>query len=358
MRSGLGVCVALLLVFGGAARGQQASPAGQAAGAGATAVLGTPAGAGGMELDVVVTPKSGAPVAGLHAHDFVLLDNKVAQPLTSFHGYEGSPEPVEVILLVDSVNTSFRHVAYERTEIDKFLSAHGGKLSQPMTLAILTDKGVKKQPGYTTDGNAIAAELDKETIGLRDITRDTGFYGAGERADISINALRQLLTYEATRPGRKAILWVSPGWPLLAGTQGFLQGVQQRQIFDQLVSISGLLRQAQTTIYDINPLGPGEGVEDTFNYLDFMKGVKKPLDSNLGNLGLQVIATQSGGLVLTGSSDITGMLERCLTEAGSYYTLTYDPPAPRAKNEYHSIEVKVGEHGLTARTRMVYYTAP
>ena len=311
-----------------------------------------------MQMDVVVTQRAGAPVAGLHAHDFVVLDNKVAQPLTSFHGYEGSKEPVEVILLVDSVNTAFRHVAYERTEIDKFLTLNGGKLSQPMTLAILTDEGVRKQPGYTMDGNAIAASLDKETIGLREITRDTGFYGAGERADISVNALRQLLTYEATRPGRKVILWVSPGWPLLPGTQGFLTGGQETQIFGEIVSISDLLRQAQTTVYDINPLGPGEEVEDTFEYLDFIKGVKKPYDSNLGNLSLQVIARESGGLVLTGNSDIAGMLTRCMTEAGAYYTLAYDPPASRGKNEYHDIEVQVGEHGLTARTRTGYYTAP
>lgn len=352
IRRGFCVSVAMLLVCGVAATGQQASTPTQ------QVVSGAQPASRAIQLDVVVTPKSGKPVSGLHEHDFVVLDNKVPQTITSFHAYDGSQQPVEVILLIDSVNTSFRHVAYERTEIDKFLSANGGKLSQPMTLAILTDDGVRKQPGYTKDGNAIAAELDKETIGLREITRETGFYGAGERADISVKALRQLLAYEATRPGRKVILWVSPGWPLLPGTQGFLTGGQETQIFEEIVSISGLLRQAQTTVYDINPLGPGEGVEDTFEYLGFMKGIQKPYDSNLGNLALQVLATQSGGLVLTGSSDIAGMLARCMAEAGAYYTLSFDPPAARGKDDYHKVEVQTGEHGLTARTRTGYYAQP
>lgn len=311
-----------------------------------------------IQLDVVVTPKSGVPVAGLHERDFRVLDNKVPQTISSFHAYHGGKEPVEVILLVDSVNTTFANIAYEREQIDKFLAANGGHLSQPMTLAILTDSGVKKDPGYTRDGHVLAASLDKTTIGLREITRDTGFYGAGERADISVKALLQLLGDEANRPGRKVILWVSPGWPLLPGTQGYLSGGQEKDVFSEMLAISRLLRQSQTTIYDINPLGPTEEVGDTFEYENFLKGIKNPYDSNVGNLALQVIATQSGGLVLNGSSDISTMLTQCTMEAGDFYRLSYAQPATRGKDEYHGVEVQIGEHGLTARTRSGYYAAP
>jgi VWFA-related protein len=311
-----------------------------------------------IQLDVVVAPKSGTPVPGLQERDFVVLDNKVPQTVTSFRGYEGKPEPVEVILLIDSVNTTFSNIAYERGEIDKFLNANGGELSQPTTLAILTDEGVKKETGFTKDGRGLAASLDKQTIGLRQLTRSTGFYGAGERSDISLNALRQLLGYEATRPGRKVILWVSPGWPLLPGTQGYLTSGQAKNIYRQIVLISSLLRQSQTTIYNINPLGASEGLAYTFEYENFLKGVKKPNDSNLGNLALQVLATQSGGLVLTGNSDISGMLARCMAEAGEYYRLSYEPPTAGGKDEFHSVEVQVAEPGLKARTLDTYYTGP
>ncbi|HEY2548237.1 MAG TPA: hypothetical protein VGI46_19350, partial [Candidatus Acidoferrum sp.] len=41
-------------------------------------------GTGGITLDVVVTPKSGAPVSGLQQQDFTLLDNKAVETITSF----------------------------------------------------------------------------------------------------------------------------------------------------------------------------------------------------------------------------------------------------------------------------------
>jgi hypothetical protein len=49
-------------------------------------------------LDVVVTPKSGPPVAGLQQQDFTLLDNKAAQTIVSFQALQGSTAPVEVIV--------------------------------------------------------------------------------------------------------------------------------------------------------------------------------------------------------------------------------------------------------------------
>ena len=58
-----------------------------------------------MTLDVVVTDKSGKPVAGLEQRDFTLLDNKQPQKIVSFQAVEGgtatADPPVEVILLVD-----------------------------------------------------------------------------------------------------------------------------------------------------------------------------------------------------------------------------------------------------------------
>ena len=80
-----------------------------------------------ITLDVVVTDKSGKPVSGLQQQDFTLLDNKQPQKILSFTAVEGgaatADPPVEVILLVDEVNTSFTNVSFERQQIEKFLTA-------------------------------------------------------------------------------------------------------------------------------------------------------------------------------------------------------------------------------------------
>jgi hypothetical protein len=60
-----------------------------------------------------------------------------------------------------------------------------------------------------------------------------------------------------------------------------------------------------------------------------------------GNLGLQVLATQSGGLVFTASNNITALLQNCLADARAYYELSFDPPTSERSNEYHHLEIRI-----------------
>ena len=126
---------------------------------------------GQIHLDVVVTPKSGPPVSGLQQQDFALLDNKIPQTILEFQPVHGREAPIEVVLVVDDVNTGFANVAYERSEIDKFLRTDGGQLAYPMTLAFLTDDGIKVQDEFSRDGNELSAALDKYSVGLHSIRR-------------------------------------------------------------------------------------------------------------------------------------------------------------------------------------------
>src|ERR1700689_4189217 len=86
----------------------------------------TPSPASRIYLDVVVTPKSGPPVANLQQQDFAIFDNKTPQHPTSFQAFGGSQEPIEVVVVIDAVNTSYQNLSYVREQIDKFLRANGG----------------------------------------------------------------------------------------------------------------------------------------------------------------------------------------------------------------------------------------
>ena len=310
-----------------------------------------------IDLDVVVTPKSGPPVSGLEQKDFTLLDNKAPQAITSFHALSGPDAPVEVILLIDAVNTGYQNIAYERGEIDKFLRANGGKLAHPAALAIFTDPGVRMVGGSSTDGNALAAMLDKETVALRAITRSAGFYGAEDRFNMSMKALQQLTVDEGPHPGRKLIFWISPGWPLLTGPRVDLAAKEEQRLFQAIIDVSTQLRQARITLYNINPLGATEDSLRTFYYEEFVKGVTKPSQVNVGNLSLQVLAVQTGGLVLNSDNDISQMLQQAFRDAAGWYEISFQP-APSEPNEYHKLEVRVDKPGLDVRTRTGYYAQP
>jgi hypothetical protein len=112
---------------------------------------------GKIHLDVVVTPKSGPPVSGLQQQDFTVFDNKVPQTIFSFQALREREAPIEVLLVVDDVNTGLEHIAFERSEIDKFLRTDGGQLAHPIALAFLTDAGIMVQDDFSSDGNAISA---------------------------------------------------------------------------------------------------------------------------------------------------------------------------------------------------------
>ena len=164
--------------------------------------------------------------------------------------------------------------------------------------------------------------------------------------------------HEADLPGRKLVFWVSPGWPLLSGPGIQLDPRQQNQAFASIVGLSTDLRRAGVVLYSISPLGTSQGLGSVFYYQDFVKGVSDAHKAGLGNLSLQVLAVQSGGLALTSSNDVASLLQQCLVDAQSYYELSFDPPPADRRDEYHSLEIKVDKPGLTARTRQGYYAQP
>jgi VWFA-related protein len=316
-----------------------------------------------ITLDVVVTDKAGKPVPGLQQQDFTLLDNKQPQKILAFQAVQGgaatTDPPVAVVVLVDEVNTEFSRVSFARQEIDKFLKRDGGELPRPVSLVVFSDKGLAMSNLSTRDGNALAAELDQKKAALRTITRDQGIYGADDRVGLSLNALRQLSDYEAPRPGRKLVIWVSPGWPLLTGPRIQLGDKDQKRIFNDIVGISDRLRQARITLYSIDPLGTADsGGFRTSYYEEFVKGVKKPGQVQIGNLALQVFATQTGGQVLISNNDVAGEIASCIGEASAFYVLTFDGLPGDGPNEYHALDVKLDKAGLKARTRTGYYAQP
>jgi VWFA-related protein len=311
-----------------------------------------------ITLDVVVTDKSGKPVAGLEQKDFTVLDDKLAQNLKSFRAVEAasSAPPVTVILLVDAVNTSFQSVAYGREQIEGFLKQNGGKLTEPVTMVFFTDKDAKVQRESTRDGNALATSFEQYESSLRTITRSQGFYGAEERLKLSIHTLVMLVAAEARVPGRKLLVWISPGWPMLSGPGIELSEKSEEGLFHSIVDLSTSMRQADVTLYSVDPLGTADaGGTRTSYYKEFTKGVKAAKNAEIGNLALQVLAYQSGGRVFNSSNDIADEIAHAATDANAYYVLSFDAPPPDGPVQYHALEVKIDKPGLTARTRTGYY---
>ena len=311
-----------------------------------------------IRLDVVVTPKSGKPVAELRQQDFTILDNKVPEPVLSFKALGGGGEaPVEAVLVVDALNIPIQGVGRELGEIEKFLRANGGQLAVPASLAAFTENGFQSIGNTSKDGNALATALKGFNFTNRTIRRSQGFYGAEDRTRLSISGLQLLVSREAHQPGRKLIFWVSPGWPILSGPGVELDSKQQQALFSNVVDLSTLMRQAQVTLYSLDSFGVDESLSRTLYYKAFVKGASKPSQVAIGSLGLQVLAEQSGGLALS-STGVADLLERCIGDLSAYYEISFEAAHAESRDEYHQIEVKVPQPGMVVRAREGYYAQP
>ncbi|HUO35812.1 MAG TPA: VWA domain-containing protein [Candidatus Acidoferrum sp.] len=317
-----------------------------------------------ITLDVAVTDKSGAPIRGLQANDFTLLDDKHPQPITSFyvvtsHPPSPSDPPVQVVLLVDNVNIGQQTVAFERNQIRQYLLQNGGELPHPVSLIVFTDYGTQVQRTPSQDGKALATEYDQYQTGLRSINRSQGFYGAAERFDLSLKTLTSIIAYEKQQPGRKLLIWISPGWPLLTGPAVELTTKQEEQIFRSIVNYSTSLRDARITLYNVDPLGLADAATTRITYYqEFLKGVTSPSRVDAADLSLQVLSVQSGGAVYNSTNDLATSIAKCVSDAASYYVLTFDAAPTDRPDEYHSLQVKVEQHGAIVRTRTGYYAQP
>jgi len=319
--------------------------------------------AGRVRLDVTVTDAGGKPVPDLGPQDFKVLDNGRPQKILSFRssdGVEVKPvPPVEVVLVLDIANLPFIQVAFTRDEVAKFLRENGGRLAEPVSIMVLSDTGLRVQPRPSVDGNALIGVLNEVKGNIHSINAAEGSEGDLERFQLSVRELERIADNEAQKPGRKLLIWVGSGWPMLDSSKFRFSDRDQKRYFDSIVELSTKLREGRVVVDSVAPAAStlGSGLRTTL-YQDFLKGVRTARQADSGNLALKVLALQSGGLVLGPDNDLAGQIDRCVAEANAFYTLSFDPGKADAPNEYHDLKVEVDQAGVTARTRTGYYNQP
>jgi VWFA-related protein len=226
----------------------------------------------------------------------------------------------------------------------------------------------------------LAQALDQNVIGLSRISEAQGGLGETEKARLSIQALDAIGTAEEKVQGHKVIIWISPGWARLARANT----KSNASLFSDIVYFSDLMRDARITLDFINPDGVSgvtladqsqaqagrrggfsspdslASVEPTAEsgpnwYEAYYGAVKNPNRADVNDLALQVLAHQSGGLVLSKDNRIAPQIARCVNEAAVSYAIFYVPSHRSSSTDYHELEVKIRKVNGTARAREGYY---
>jgi VWFA-related protein len=343
----------VVLVLGGTACGQQ-SPG--------TPILtnrsAQPSQSTALDLEVIVTDKAGNPEKGLQKSDFSLWDDGNPTDIEAFETSDQTPSqnfPTQIILLVDEVNAPFVMVSAALPQIQNWIDQSHGRLPFPTSLVFLSQYQMNPPTQPTTDGNLLDNELREHRQAVHNLGISSGWPGASERLEISVNGLGHLAQAEARVPGRKLLIWISPGWGLF-GRSTIMADSQQRGLFNAAVAISGELADADIVLYAVDPAGQNSW--DATAWKSYLKPVRTANQMLAGNLGLQVLATQSGGQFVFGDNDLPGEISACVRNAGTEYMLRFQPQRGKTADTWHELEVKVDRPGLIVRTRYGYYAQP
>lgn len=183
----------------------------------------------------------------------------------------------------------------------------------------------------------------------------------------TVGALKELVNQLGGLPGRKAILYVSDGVPMVPGQEAFhavqsrfgaSTGITQSLEYDASRDFTRLANAAnanRVTFYTID--AAGLRLQSSFAAENANPSVGVQVDS-VTNSNLQsplrYVAETTGGLAVLNTNRILPRMEAVAEDFDSYYSLGYRPPA-FGSGRYHEIDVRVkGRKDLEVRHRRGY----
>lgn len=166
--------------------------------------------------------------------------------------------------------------------------------------------------------------------------------------------------------GRKALLYVSDGLPLVPGQEAFL-------LIDQLCHATTAWRSTESVINDLREVTAAANAAGvTFYTLD---AVGLSVDASAADFGpglaagnaqmaranlqdsLFDLATETGGRALLEVNDVTPLVAGLRSDLESYYSLGFEPVG-EPDGRQHRIEVRVARDGLRVRHRAGFTDRP
>jgi hypothetical protein len=316
-----------------------------------------------VQLDVSVLDKKRKPVRGLTAADFTVTENGKAQKIIAVSEVsiddEVVPPPVwaraappDVAtndvdgkrLLAIVIDTSrfmrFRPVnpygpplpVIENAEAKETVWLIARKVLDHVTpddlVCVVYTSGLWARQPFTNDFNKLVDAVDRIKPGLPPPPLPTSL----DDLTPPYTRLRELAEYLGAVPQRrKAIVYISPGRPLIIGA-------------NDLSEIIWSAQRSNVNIYAINPfsLGPFE---------------RATARSRAGSRTeyLTMLAEKTGGTAIIDPAKIDPGLDQLFLENGSYYIVGYQTSNPAMDGKYRKLDVKINrgsEYIVRRRTEM------
>jgi VWFA-related protein len=322
-------------------------------------------------LDVSVVDKDHAPVRGLTATDFTILEDGTPQQVVTFSAIDvpaiAAPQPAlwlrdvpPDVVTNTAVPTSGRLIVFVLDDVTPMAPGEAGRAIDLANAAIDRLGPSDVAAVVFTGGRAAGQNFTSDCARLRSavarfvprMDRDFDLPDQSREAQYSavLATLRSLVDRLATLgQRRKAVLWVSAGIPLGAGIGPFPD-----VLWDEWFQMCTLASRANITIYALDPGGRrGEAIDlhvgPTENRSPFQPATREEGKAN--RHFLEAVSASTGGFAVTGSNDPGPGLARLFAESGSYYLLGYQSSNRSPKKKQHTLDVRVNRPGVTVQSR-------
>lgn len=364
-----------------------------------------------VNIEVYVTDRQGNRIRGLTAEDFQVLEDGEPMTITHFYAVEdgrqveapadadGPPEPdpqaratdqrLYLIVYVDNfhIHPSNRNRVFRA--LGEFLGGHLGPddqvmlatyerrltVRQPFTgnPALITSalREVERMSGY-----GLLADSERRRVLRRileassplDVQAEVRSYAESLYQDVTfgLEALGGFVRSLAGLAGRKALLYVSDGFPLVPGEDLYraahdrfpatinLGEAREFDLSRRLEELAGLANANRVSLYTLDAAGLRHGLD--VSTPDIGSRISPMVESlHVANLQrpLRVLADRTGGIAILNTNTFTPGLERLAEDLSTYYSLAYSPPRS-GDGRYRTIEVEADVPGARVRHRAGY----
>jgi VWFA-related protein len=369
-----------------------------------------------VNLDVYVTDKHGMPITGLRKEDFTVLEDGKPVEVSNFFAESGrsaaavsaastpaaiapataqgpADQRLRLVVFVDDVNLSAANRSRILQSVGAFL--HTELKPGDQVMLVRYDETLVVHRSFTADLGQVDADLKAILALPTDIRKyDSSFeqaltelyssvnggekFGPLAEASMSnwaaqessmvrgaLNALDSTISQLAGVPGRKALLYVSDGLPLVPGLDLFTiftrapssaradkrtpEMVAERfDLTKRFRQVTSHASRNRVAFYPIEAYGTRDGESSLFDTVSLV---------NRQN-GLRFMAEDTGGRAMFNATDVPGALARMEQDLTTYYSLGYQPRRAGDEAE-HKIEVRVRAKGVAeVRYRQWYRDKP
>ncbi len=372
----------------------------------------------------------GKPLLGLKQEDFVLRSDGKPQPIRVFEQTgettsaaanppaapvppnmvlnvpnQGMPDQI-LIIAIDLVNTAYLDQTRAKQQLVKYLSAQSQQ--QHFALVAITKEGLRPIHNFSSNPAVLLEALkrvdsttdkdiaDQQTLldatvsaaqfsgpltstdeytSMMSAFKDQQIYGAYAQkiaARATLTALMQIAQAYAGVPGRKSVIWLSDGMPILAynpvagGAKGNSALNADTDLLDDYEQAWTALNNSNVAVYGINLKGiatnrtyQGSGMQAAMHNPIYQtranSATVSPFSEN--DEAIKLVSDATGGKPCTANLDLKDCIDQAVADSASYYLLGFYVPQQERKPGRHKLEVKLTSDRGTVRSRSSYLLA-